>query len=226
MNLKTQAIFFLLIFSCLSFINQGTRIPKNLAIEPDLPGNSTYSFPQYIELAPLISIFLLTENSDGNVMEWSTGSIKGQYPIKWLSNGIEDNSESTVKLYLRRGEAIITINDKPIQILRNTVEDVPWDIYLVGARTFYSEIQISQPITTRDLGEFKFDEYLKLHSIRFRQVRGFNENIMFGNKGYAVKFLGKQEAFINYRWSAGSAGLNFSLNIYFNEAELSQHSYQ
>ena len=58
------------------------------------------------------------------------------------------------------------------------------------------------------------------------QIRGFNENIMSGNKGYPVRFPGKQEAFINYKWSAGSAGLNFSLNIYFNEAELSQHSYQ
>lgn len=225
MNIKTNTIFFLLIFSCLSFTNQGIRIQQNLVIEPALTGNSTYSFPQYIELASLISIFLISEKSGGNVMDWSTGSINGQYPIKWLSTGIENNNESTVKPYLRHGEAIITLNGKPIQMLRNTVEAVSWDIYLVGARPSYSEIQISIPITTRDLGEFKFDKYLRSQKVQFRQVRGFKEEIMFGNKGYAVQFPNKKQVYINYEWSAGSAGLSFGLFIYFSEKELDVNEY-
>lgn len=108
-------------------------------------------------------------------MDWRTGSSKGQFSINWLSNGVETDNENPIKPYFRHGQAVIAINGNPITILERYTEDVVWDIYLIGARSFYSEIQIGFPITSRNLGEFKFDEYLQSQNIPYRQVRGFNE---------------------------------------------------
>lgn len=162
-----------------------------------------------IELADLVRVFM-PGNED---VDWSLGS--GDLRINWTTNGVNEVDVNGGVRSFREGEAVVTIEGKPLKVLRKRLESVKWKITLRSEfpKKFGPENVEINPDTKFDVDII---EYLKTKG--FGAVRECEYKMDGSNyvRGYLVQKGGKK-AYISETTSGGSGGFFNTFQIFWSK---------
>ncbi len=165
------------------------------------------------ELLPLIFLFAFPKSSLGTVQDWSIGARKRDR-IDWITDGVAwtDDMEGT-----RIGTTIVTMNGKPLYVLKKHLELAPWTILLRGAHAGVYEVRVSSP-TSRDLSPIDLPAMLRKMKVAYSIV-ACDElgGASSGTRIYEVEAPKKKKAWLLYEWSCGSGGCGVETALYFQK---------
>jgi hypothetical protein len=160
------------------------------------------------DLLELLFAFAIPESSPDNIQDWAVGA-KKKDRIEWTTTGVEWKDNYGQRL----GSAIVTINRKPLYVLKKNLEPAAWEITLRGNHAGVFEANVSSP-TSRELSQPDLESMLHKmgasHStIMCDEIGGFSN----GSRVYEVKVPRKKTAWLYYDWSCGSGGCQINLAL-------------
>ncbi|MFB9324499.1 hypothetical protein ACFFSY_00915 [Paenibacillus aurantiacus] len=210
-------LIFVLILSNITTFYLYQRSENTIAtLQQQLTATNEVKGVSGIDIIDLLKL-LAIDNDGGNITtlnDWKV--LSDNENIEWETEGI-GNGE-------RRGKLLVLINGNWIPRLEKTVEPTYWDLHLYGPRAGVNEFNLSIPINSQELG-FDLASELEKKGIQFEQIKGFNEAASFGNMGYVINFPNKRSIWVNYSWSAGTAGLSVDLQGYYAVEGLDEIEY-
>jgi hypothetical protein len=169
-----------------------------------------------IDLVDLMSLFMIPASVLYSVLPWETGAQPGS-PIEWKTDGIEWRQPA--KADLREGEAIVTIDGKPLCRLRKYIEPAPWTIALMGSRAGVHQIQITpQAECTVPLEAQLHKRNISLELYRCDPKPFASEE----KKIYSIKAPNKKRAWLYIDVGCGSGGCSCTLTLFLNQTEADQ----
>lgn len=167
---------------------------------------------RHVDLFDLISFFLLGEgDAEDTFPDWFSGAEEDS-PVEWITEGLSTDKES--QLFMREGEAVVTLDGNPIYVLKKKKEPARWSVKIIGPRTGIDSVEISSVVNSQDI-QLEFDDALKKRNIQYKLVRcDLAGMASFGERVYAVKFPKMRPCWIAHAWSCGSSGCSADLKIF------------
>jgi len=169
-----------------------------------------------IDLLDLMTLFMIPEAASYNVLPWETGAHSGS-PIEWKTEGVERRGPA--KADIRHGEAIVTIDGKPLCRLRKYIEPAPWTVTLIGSNAGVDEI-IMTPQTECAVD---LEAQLRKRNISFGLYKCDPQPLAGSErKIFSVKAASMNRAWLYIDVSCGSAGCSCSFRLFLNERDADQ----
>jgi hypothetical protein len=170
-----------------------------------------------IDLFDLMALYMIPDSESYTVQSWWTGAQPGS-PIEWKTSGIEWGEKLGPSV--RLGEVMVTINGKPLYVLKKYVEPVSWKIRLVGAHAGVRRIEILPPTSFVD---FNLEEELRKRKILFDLYKCDPEHYASnGERVYRIVFPNKKPSWLHYAWSCGSGGCSGDFTLFLEKYEADQ----
>lgn len=164
----------------------------------------------------LIRLFMLNENDDSTLLDWSTGA-EPSSPIQWQNSGIVDcDTETQNKFgvpFCRIGKVVITENGKPlIETLEKNIVPGKWIIKLAGTANGYLFVIIESEVLN---GALPLNN-IKTLSVKKYRCRGSMPADQ-GNQIYKITKSGKKPIYLNESWFCGAKNCSFEYTFYYDK---------
>jgi len=168
-----------------------------------------------IDLFNLMSHYMVPDSGSYEVPSWWIGSQPG-FAIEWKTSGAEWDKKLNASV--RWGEVMVTINGKPLCVLKKYVEPVPWKIRLLGAHAGIRRVDILCP-TSLPLN-FEFENELRKRTISFELYKCDPERqASIGERIYRIRFSNKQPLWLHYNWGCGSGGCSGDFTLFLSKED-------
>ncbi len=166
----------------------------------------------FIDLWDLMTLYMIPALTPHNrALSWWTGA-QPDSPIEWKTCGVEDDK--------REGEVIVTIDGKPLHVLKKYVEPAKWPITLAGSRSGIDQVELMSPFAPfASMGcEFDFETQLRKRRVPFKLYRWDGRGAAsYYERVYEIEAPHKKPVWIHHVWSCGSAGCSASFHIFLNK---------
>jgi len=172
--------------------------------------NYLKSKEKVIEYIDLIELFSLPLNADYTFNSWETGA--NLQAIEWLHGGVKwDKNGAT-----RSGQAIVTINGKPLQLLGKRLEPIKWYIKMYGVRGGAYKVEIGTDYILYELGNVLLDSFKK-KNYTYKKIQ-CGESVYGSYNQTVYKYNSDTvKGWVYLEVSCGSAGCSETVTILYNE---------
>lgn len=168
-----------------------------------------------IELPKLVETFMVKPDSDP---EWSMGASKSTPQIRWTSSGIESEPNCESYVSCRRGVVRVLLNGKEMQHLRQRLEPVPWELFMVStsnAKFGPEEVGIWPSCDTPC--EFDFKKAMNVKGFSLKQICKSGPAIARRIAYEVRKGYSRVHAVVTE--NVGSGGTSTSLNLFLHSPQ-------
>lgn len=159
--------------------------------------------PNPLELGEYVKLFMISPEQQH--VPWDIGVDNKQFPIEWITEGIED----TPRGLLRKAKAHVKVNGSIMTVLKKAKEEVLWNITIQGNKFGPNNVTI-EPMSdcfgyTGSGCDFDISKALHLTNISSKELC---EKIIHGDSAtlFSITTSGKQPAYLVYYYSGGSGG--------------------
>lgn len=198
-------------------------ISSNLIVGTNCTLNAQASVGR-MEFTKLIQLYMLPQGASFNEANWDTGS-DTKTPISWNHNGTRECEAYLEKEYgvpfCRNGSIALTILGKPTHtILERTIQPARWNVVLMGSRGGVSFVKISSNVLSQNLDPGLLKAIAK-QTHKALTVTSLNQcgGSTNGTELLRVVSSGRQAAYIQEKFSCGTAGCGFEFVMMSNEQD-------
>lgn len=166
-----------------------------------------------IDLCDLIMLYMIpATDPPHSALSWMTGA-GCDSPVEWKTTGTGGGK--------REGQVIVTIDGKPLRLLKKYVVPAPWNITLIGDRWGIREMHLSSPGGGPTLSdEFDLEDKLRKREILFKPYKwDGRDRASHKEMMYQLEATNKKPAWLQYTFSCGSAGCSGWFNLFLHKSD-------
>ncbi|QBF81623.1 hypothetical protein EXU30_02125 [Shewanella maritima] len=171
---------------------------------------------EMLDLVQLVKLYSLPSHAQSNVQDWRIGA--NNPAINWQSDGIDWQDSASEYSAVRKAEVIVTIDGKPIEVLKKRLQPHAWSLTLNGARAGVSSVVIDANINSPYLeGESLLRQFDKA-GVDYTLLQCDELNAAtFADRVYRYQAKALKTGWMRYEYSCGSGGCSQRIELLYQK---------